>query len=219
MCTLDHSDHHITVWAVLKWCVRPTAKIHANGSHLKKTSLTEPAYIVNTTFRIQQSSFLLISFKICNYKKYSIQSPWFTSYYYYYYSSVPSVLWRCWLGGRKGIRPVKNWVMGYWREWVADCLEWVADLHMAQLMPLPLTVSCFSKIQIGFPFWHRLTRVVPDKGPLNVCVCVCVIIIHQQVLEQGLYHMTDVSAAVCGPIMLYTKDDQYNKTVWWLSQL
>jgi len=27
-----------------------------------------------------------------------------------------------------------------------------ADLHMAQLMPLPLTVSCFSKIQIGFTF-------------------------------------------------------------------
>jgi len=25
-------------------------------------------------------------------------------------------------------------------------------LHMAQLMPLPLTVSCFSKIQIGFTF-------------------------------------------------------------------
>ena len=30
------------------------------------------------------------------------------------------------------------------------CLEQGADLHMAQLMPLPLTVSCFSKIQIGF---------------------------------------------------------------------
>ena len=29
------------------------------------------------------------------------------------------------------------------------CLERGADLHMAQLMPLPLTVSCFSKIQIG----------------------------------------------------------------------
>ena len=27
-----------------------------------------------------------------------------------------------------------------------------ADLHVAQLMPLPLTVSCFSKIQIGFAF-------------------------------------------------------------------
>jgi len=32
------------------------------------------------------------------------------------------------------------------------CLERGADIHMAQLMPLPLTVSCFSKIQIGFTF-------------------------------------------------------------------
>jgi len=40
---------------------------------------------------------------------------------------------------------------------------------MAQQMPLPLTVSCFSKIQIVLPFWYQLTRVVPDKGPLNVC--------------------------------------------------
>jgi len=32
------------------------------------------------------------------------------------------------------------------------CLENGADLRMAQLMPLPLTVSCFSKIQIGFSF-------------------------------------------------------------------
>jgi len=53
------------------------------------------------------------------------------------------------------------------------CLERGAELHMAQLMPLPLTVSCFSKIQIGLPFWYRLTRLVPRKGPLNRCVCVC----------------------------------------------
>ena len=45
---------------------------------------------------------------------------------------------------------------------------------MIQRMPLQLTVSCFSKIQIGFSFWYRLIRVVSDKGPLNVCVCVCV---------------------------------------------
>jgi len=50
------------------------------------------------------------------------------------------------------------------------CLERGADLHMAQLMPLPLTVSCFSKIQIGLPFWYRLTWVFPEKGPLNGCV-------------------------------------------------
>jgi len=47
-------------------------------------------------------------------------------------------------------------------------LEQDADLHMAQLMPLPFTVSCFSKIRIGFTF------LVPEKGPLNGCVCVCV---------------------------------------------
>ena len=32
------------------------------------------------------------------------------------------------------------------------CLELGADLHMAQLLPLSLTVSCFSKIQVGFTF-------------------------------------------------------------------
>jgi len=56
---------------------------------------------------------------------------------------------------------------------VVICLERGADLHMAQLMPLSLTVSCFSIIQIGLPFWYRLTWVVPDKGPLKMAVCVC----------------------------------------------
>ena len=50
------------------------------------------------------------------------------------------------------------------------CLEQGADLHMAQLMPLLLTVFCFSKIQIGFTFLvpaHlicRVTWVVPERG-------------------------------------------------------
>jgi len=63
------------------------------------------------------------------------------------------------------------------------CLERDADLHTAQLMPsLPLTVSCFSKIQIGLPFLYRFSRVVPEKGPLNggMCVCVCVCVCHLQ---------------------------------------
>ena len=55
-------------------------------------------------------------------------------------------------------------------------LERGADLHMAQLMPLPLTVSYFSKIQIGFTFLIPLTRS-SEKRPLNVrarvCVCDC----------------------------------------------
>ena len=52
------------------------------------------------------------------------------------------------------------------------CLERGADLHMAKLMPLPLTVSCFSKIQTGFTFLILAHPGSPDKGPLNVCVCV-----------------------------------------------
>jgi len=40
----------------------------------------------------------------------------------------------------------------WWGAGVVVCLERGADLHMAQLMPLPLTVSCFSEIQIGFTF-------------------------------------------------------------------
>ena len=53
------------------------------------------------------------------------------------------------------------------------CLERGADLHMAQLMPLPLTVSCFSKIQIGFAFLVPAHLGSPGKG-VCVCVCVCV---------------------------------------------
>jgi len=59
------------------------------------------------------------------------------------------VLWRCWLGGSKGILPVKT---EWWAAGVVICLKRGADLHMAQLLPLSLTVSCFSKIQIGFTF-------------------------------------------------------------------
>jgi len=65
----------------------------------------------------------------------------------------------------------------WWGAGMVICLERGADLHMAQLMPLPLTVSCFSKIQIGLPFWYRLTWVVPEKGPLNGCMYVCMTVV------------------------------------------
>ena len=53
------------------------------------------------------------------------------------------------------------------------CLERGADLHMAQLMPLPLTVSCFSKIQIGFTFLVPAHPGSPGKRAVKRgCVCV-----------------------------------------------
>ena len=55
------------------------------------------------------------------------------------------------------------------------CLEQGADLHMAQQMPLPLTVSCFSKIQIGFTFLVLAHPGSPGQRAIKrVCVCVCV---------------------------------------------
>ena len=57
------------------------------------------------------------------------------------------------------------------------CLECDADLRTAQLMPLPLTVSCFSKIQIGYTFLVPAHPGSPGKRAIKyVCVCVCVII-------------------------------------------
>jgi len=43
------------------------------------------------------------------------------------------------------------------------CLERGANLHMAQLMPLPLNVACFSKIQIGFTFLLPIHLGSPGK--------------------------------------------------------
>ena len=55
------------------------------------------------------------------------------------------------------------------------CLERGADLHIAQLMPLPLTVSRFSKIQIGFTFLVLAHLGSPGHRAVKwVCVCVCV---------------------------------------------
>ena len=52
------------------------------------------------------------------------------------------------------------------------CLECDADLHMAQLMPLPLVVSCFSKIQIGLTFLVPAHPGSPGKRAIKwVCVC------------------------------------------------
>ena len=52
------------------------------------------------------------------------------------------------------------------------CLERGADLHMAQLMPLPLTVSCSSKIQIGFTLLVLADPGRPGQRAVKrVCVC------------------------------------------------
>ena len=82
--------------------------------------------------------------------------------------SNSTVLWRCWLGGRKGIRPVKNWVVGCWCGYLSgarlDSCIWPSWCHCHSLSLASV------KSRLVLPFWYRLTWVVPDKGPLNVCV-------------------------------------------------
>jgi len=60
------------------------------------------------------------------------------------------------------------WLIEWWGAGVVSCLEQGTDLHMAQLMPLPLTVSCFNKIQIGFTF--LVLAHLGSPGKRAVCV-------------------------------------------------
>ena len=87
------------------------------------------------------------------------------------YLAIPSVLWRCWLGGRKGIRPVKKlsggvlaW-LSVWSE-VQTCIwpSW-CQCHSLSL--------CFSKIQIRFTFLVPAHPGSPGQGPLNARARVC----------------------------------------------
>jgi len=69
------------------------------------------------------------------------------------------------------MRPVKT---ERWGAGMVICLERGADLHMAQLMPLPLSLASV-KSRLVLPFWYELTWVVLDNGPVKrVCVCACV---------------------------------------------
>jgi len=87
-----------------------------------------------------------------------------------YRYGMPSVLWHCWLGGRKGIWPVKT----EW--WGTGIMAWLSVWNEVQIICIGsswchchLIISCSSKIQYGLPFWCRLTQVVLEKRLLNGC--------------------------------------------------
>ena len=96
-----------------------------------------------------------------------------------------------WQEGHPACKKTECWGPG-----MAICLERGADLHMAQLMPLPLTVFCFSKIQTGFTF---LVLAHLDKGLLNRCVCV----IYQQSPTAQLHTETSSVAQKCDTVPFF----------------
>jgi len=79
-----------------------------------------------------------------------------------------------WVAGRAS----RLWKSEWWNANMVMCLGQSADLYMAQLMPLLLTISCPNKSRLLF-FWCRLTQVFPDRIQKGrkavVCVCVCVL--------------------------------------------
>jgi len=84
---------------------------------------------------------------------------------------MPSVIWRCWLGGRKGIWPVKNWVLGCWRGCVSGSrcrfaygpADATATLYLAPVNPYWFNVS-----GAGLPGWSR----TKSKRAVKLLVCV-----------------------------------------------
>ena len=84
-----------------------------------------------------------------------------------------SMLWHCWLGVRKSMRPVK---IEWWGVCVVIRLERGADcLHIVQLMPLPSPnpiISCLFKIQTGLTFLVLAYPGSPRKETVKqVCIC------------------------------------------------
>jgi len=76
---------------------------------------------------------------------------------------------------------------------VVTCLERGADLHMAQLMSLPLTVSCFSKIQIGFAFLVPAHLGSPrQRAVKRVCVwyVLCFILVYNFIRNKRICCVT-----------------------------
>ena len=76
----------------------------------------------------------------------------------------------------------------WWGAGVVICLERCVDLHMAQLMPLPLTVSCSSKIQIGFTFLVPAHLCSPGQRAVKR-VCVVYLIITVYLMELCVFEV------------------------------
>jgi len=99
------------------------------------------------------------------------------------------------LGDRKGIRPVKNWVVGYWHGYLSG-----ARCRLAY-GPADATAThslASVKSRLVVPFWYRLIRVVPEKGAvcmLNVIVSMCSVIFFQQYNVAG-----DLLLFCCGNV-------------------
>ena len=178
----------------IKGALRPGARIgHAKYEHHHEFSILQQSFFFSWIFIMFRGFWILFTphrnatkVRWCVLvKAYSLEVPRSTSASYWMMLlrwspfiktlcfDLPSVLSCCWLGGRKGIRPVKKLSGGV--------LAWLSVWSEVQTCIWPSWCHCDSlslasvKSRLVLPLWYRLTWVVPDKGLLNGCVCVCYI--------------------------------------------
>jgi len=145
------------VAAVLRVAMITAGLVESNGSLLQGLWLTSPAGWLPRTGISSGTIRLAVEYGLPFYIASCVVDSAFSA-------------WRCWLGGRKGIRPVKNWVvrvlawLSVWSE-VQTC-TWPSWCHCHSL-------SCFNKIQIGFAFLVPAHPGSPGQRAVKrVCVCV-----------------------------------------------
>ena len=159
-CQAGHPAHASLCTRCARWSLVTVAHLPAAAADPPTT--TQPRHRPHTPPRLARTSCSLLVFLVDN-------SHLVSTFVccLFAFSALTS-----WLGGRKGIRPVKK---QWWGAGVVICLERGADSHLAQLMPLPLTVSCFSEIQTGSTFLVPTYPGSPGQRAVKrVCVCVCV---------------------------------------------
>ena len=152
----------------------------------KKSTLVAPITIYNhILYSITSLNAVWIQFKYSTFSDQAIQykglqgwffCPWYHNLFLFFNpnsnSKLLSVLWCCWLGGRKGIRPVTN--MEWWGAGMIICLERGAnDLHMVQLMPLPPRHLLLQQNPEWFILLVPAYPGCPGKKAVErLCVCV-----------------------------------------------
>ena len=107
------------------------------------------------------------------------------------------------VGRQEGHPACKKHKSGEVLVWLSVCSE-VHTCIMAQLVPLPLTVSCFSKIQIGFTFLVLAHLGSPGQRAVKrVCVCVCMLEFSSTLLSTLSPYLHNIGCHYPPPLQYY----------------
>ena len=149
------------------WCIVPAASVVA-AVLSDSTAGRDPAFVSATCARHRHDSGHLAGWPAAAVGLHRLTTSWLIYCYTYCAFTALTLL----VGRQEGHPACKNWVVRCWHGYLSGlwsevqiCI-WPSCCHCHSLSLAPV------KSRLVLPFWYRLTRVVPDKGPLNVRVCV-----------------------------------------------